>query len=114
MTLPFQKQWVEANGLTVVRKLDPATRRGKRSKVALCLAGGAVAGGAYKLGGLRALNDFLVSRTDGRVSSPFTVNDFDVFVGLSAGAVFCSALAAGIPPQELFRILDGTTEAGAF
>src|SRR5207244_1214343 len=36
--------------------------------------------------------------------------DFDVFVGLSAGSVLASVLAAGIPPDEIYRILRGTSE----
>ncbi len=105
----FQKQWIENRGITVLRKLDPAARRSRPSKVALVLAGGAISGGGYKLGGLRALDDFLISRSDGRVSRPFGITDFDTFVGLSAGAVFASALAAGISSADLFQIIDGTS-----
>ena len=107
--MTFQKQWIEDRGITVIRKLDPERRKGRRSKVSLVQAGGAVSGGAYKLGGLRALDDVLVSRTDGRVSRPFTVNDFDSYVGLSAGAIFASAISAGITTRELFEILEGTS-----
>lgn len=105
----FQKQWIENRGITIIRKMDPAERRSRPSKVALVLAGGAISGGGYKLGGLRALDDFLISRSDGRVSRPFGVSDFDTFVGLSAGAVFASALSAGISPNDLFQIIDGTS-----
>ncbi len=45
-------------GLTIVHKSDLTTRK-KNPRVALVLAGGAVTGGAYKLGGLKALDDFL-------------------------------------------------------
>src|SRR5206468_2671134 len=45
-------------GLTIVHKSDLATRK-KNPRVALVLAGGAVTGGAYKLGGLKAPDDFL-------------------------------------------------------
>ena len=33
-----------------------------------------------------------------------TLNDFDMFIGLSAGSVLASALAAGIEADELFKI----------
>ena len=47
-------------GIRIVQKSDPSTRR-RGAKVALVLAGGAVSGGAYKIGGLKALNDYLVN-----------------------------------------------------
>ena len=86
-------------GLTLIRKSDAAQPR-KDPKIALVLAGGAVAGGAFKVGGLKALNDFLVERR---------VTDMDVYVGLSAGAVLGAALAAGVTPDEMIRVLDGSS-----
>ena len=79
-------------GLTLIRK-----RRGpppRDARVALVLAGGAVSGGAFKVGGLRALDDFLVGRR---------VNDLDLYVGLSAGSVLAVPLAAGITPRARSR-----------
>ena len=64
-------------GLTIVHKSDLASRK-RNPRIALVLAGGAVTGGAYKLGGLKALDDFLVNRK---------TTDFDIYVGLSAGRV---------------------------
>ena len=61
--------------------------------------GGAVSGGAFKVGGLKALNDFLVGRR---------VTDFDIYVGLSAGSVLAIPLAAGVTPDEMVQVLDGT------
>ena len=87
-------------GLTIVHKSDLATRK-KNPRVALVLAGGAVTGGAYKLGGLKALDDFLVNRK---------TTDFDVYVGLSAGAFLAAPLAGGVTPPEMLRSLDGTSE----
>ncbi len=84
-------------GLTVIRKREK--QRPKRNpKIALVLAGGAVTGGAFKLGGLKALNDFLVGRD---------IVDFDIYVGLSAGALLSVPLAAGLTPDEMIRVLDG-------
>jgi predicted acylesterase/phospholipase RssA len=87
-------------GLTIVHKSDLTTRR-KNPRIALVLAGGAVTGGAYKLGGLKALDDFLVNRK---------TTDFDVYVGLSAGSFLAAPLAGGVTPPEMLRALDGNSE----
>ncbi|HEY8514438.1 MAG TPA: patatin-like phospholipase family protein [Candidatus Binatia bacterium] len=73
--------------------------------MALVLAGGAVTGGAFKLGGLRALDDYLVSRK---------VVDFDIYVGLSAGAFLAAPLAAGITPAELIASMEGEGDIREF
>ncbi len=86
-------------GITIIQKSDLTVRK-KDAKVALVLAGGALTGGAFKLGGLKALDDFLINRK---------VVDFDVYVGLSAGALLGAPLAAGVPPAEMLRALDGTS-----
>jgi len=87
-------------GLTLIRKSDPS--RPKRDpKIALVLAGGAVSGGAFKVGGLKALDDFLVGRK---------ITDFDNYVGLSAGSILAVSLAAGITPDEMCKVLDGTSD----
>jgi predicted acylesterase/phospholipase RssA len=86
-------------GITIIQKSDLTVRK-KDAKVALVLAGGALTGGAFKLGGLKALDDFLINRK---------VVDFDVYVGLSAGAMLGAPLAAGVPPSEMLRALDGTS-----
>src|SRR5215467_8116305 len=87
-------------GLTIVHKSDLSTRK-KNPRIALVLAGGAVTGGAYKLGGLKALDDFLVNRK---------TTDFDIYVGLSAGAFLAAPLAGGVTPPEMLRALDGASE----
>ena len=46
----------------------------------------------------------------GQGVKPFGLGDFDVFVGLSAGSILAAVLAAGISPDELYRILRGTSE----
>jgi NTE family protein len=87
-------------GLTLIRK--SSGRPPKRNpRLGLVLAGGAVSGGAFKVGGLKALNDYFVGRG---------VEDFDMYVGLSAGAVLAVPLAAGIDPDEMVHVLDGTSE----
>ncbi len=87
-------------GISIVQKSD-LQRRKKNPKVALVLAGGAVSGGAFKLGGIKALDDLLVNRK---------TTDFDTYVGLSAGAVLAAPLAAGISPAEMLKSLEGKSE----
>ncbi len=87
-------------GLRIVQKSDLSKKK-NHSKIALVLAGGAISGGAFKTGGLKALNDFLVNRK---------VTDFDIYVGISAGGLLASSLAGGIPPEEILKSLDGTSE----
>jgi NTE family protein len=64
----------------------------KRDKVALVLAGGGLTGAVYEIGALRAIDDLLVDRT---------VNDFDIYVGTSAGALVASFLVNGLSPEEM-------------
>ena len=59
------------------QRSKPARRRGRRSRTALVLGGGGVTGGVYEIGALRALDLLAVNRT---------VNEFDVYVGTSAGS----------------------------
>lgn len=86
-------------GLTLIRK-SPAGARVNSPHIALVLAGGAVTGGAFKVGGLLALDDFLVDRK---------ITDLDTYVGLSAGAFLAVTLAAGISPEEMVKVLDGSS-----
>jgi predicted acylesterase/phospholipase RssA len=84
-------------GITIVQKSDLSVRK-KNPKIALVLAGGAVTGGGFKLGGLKALDDFLVNKK---------TTEFDSYVGLSAGAVLAAPLAAGVSPAEMVKSLEG-------
>jgi NTE family protein len=72
------------------------TRR-RESKSALVLGGGGFTGGVYEIGALRALDLLSVNRT---------VNEFDVYVGTSAGSFIASMLANGITPEEMMRALN--------
>ena len=71
----------------------------KKNKTALVLAGGGLTGAVYEIGALRAIDDLLVDRT---------VNDFDIYVGTSAGALVASFLANGMSPEEMLQVIDGT------
>lgn len=86
-------------GLTLIRKSD-GTQPKRNPKVALVLAGGAVSGGAFKVGGLKALNDFLVGRK---------IVDFDMYLGISAGSLLAVSLSAGITPDEMIAVLEGSS-----
>jgi NTE family protein len=87
-------------GITFVEK--GGDRKRPEAKTALVLAGGAISGGAFKIGGLIALNALFTNRS---------VTDFDSYVGLSAGAFLAAPLAAGITPGELLRSIDGRSAA---
>jgi predicted acylesterase/phospholipase RssA len=86
-------------GLTLIQRAA-GSRPPRNPKIALVLAGGAVSGGAFKVGGLRALDECLVDRG---------VNDLDLYVGLSAGAFLATSLAAGITPAQMIEALEGTS-----
>ncbi len=67
-------------------------------KTALVLAGGGLTGAVYEIGALRAIDDLLVNRC---------VNDFDIFVGTSAGALVATFLANGMSPKTMLQITNG-------
>lgn len=67
-------------------------------KTALVLAGGGLTGAVYEIGALRAIDDILVDRT---------VNDFDIYVGTSAGSLVCSLLANGLSPETMLQAIAG-------
>jgi predicted acylesterase/phospholipase RssA len=71
-------------------------RQPGRSKSALVLGGGGFTGGVYEIGALRALDLLAVNRT---------VNQFDVYVGTSAGAFVAAAVANGLAPEEMMRVI---------
>jgi NTE family protein len=69
-------------------------RRRRPSKTALVLGGGGFTGGVYEIGALRALDLLAVDRT---------VNQFDVYVGTSAGALIAALAANGVTPEQMMR-----------
>jgi NTE family protein len=73
-------------------------RQFRTSKTALVLAGGGLTGAVYHVGALRAIDDLLVDRT---------VNDFDIFIGTSAGALISAMLANGMSPDRMLRVISG-------
>src|ERR671938_24786 len=75
----------------------PPRRRPRRSRTALVLGGGGVTGGVYEIGALRALDLLAVNRT---------VNQFDVYVGTSAGSFVAALTANGVTPEEMMRVVN--------
>jgi NTE family protein len=78
------------------KRSTAAGRRRRPSRTALVLGGGGLTGGVYEIGALRAL-DLLSVR--------HTVNEFDVYVGTSAGSFVAAALANGVTPEEMMRVI---------
>lgn len=90
--------------MSEVVQLDPANRakrkrsRGRRpTKTALVLGGGGFTGAVYEIGALRAFDLLAVNST---------VNDFDIYVGTSAGSFVGAAVANGVTPEEMMRVLN--------
>ena len=78
-------------------RTQAARRRARRSKTALVLGGGGFTGAVYEIGALRALDLLSVNRT---------VNQFDIYVGTSAGSFVASLCANGVTPEEMMRVVN--------
>src|SRR5256885_12277789 len=72
-------------------------RRRRGDKTALVLGGGGFTGGVYEIGALRAFDLLAVNRT---------VNEFDVYVGTSAGSFVAALVANGVTPEEMMRVVN--------
>src|ERR1700760_760930 len=75
----------------------PARRKRKLSRSALVLGGGGFTGGVYEIGALRALDLLAVNRS---------VNQFDVYVGTSAGSLIAALAANGVTPEQMMRVVN--------
>lgn len=67
----------------------------RRGKTALVLSGGGIMGAAYEIGCLTALDQML--------GENFSVNRFDMYVGISAGSVIATLMANQVKPADLFQ-----------
>jgi NTE family protein len=81
----------------VVDMNAPARKKRRSSRTALVLGGGGFTGGVYQIGALRALD---------LLSSNRSVNQFDVYVGTSAGALIASLAANGVTPEQMMRTVN--------
>jgi len=70
----------------------------ERGKRALCAAGGGITGIYFELGALKCLDDCL---------SDDAVNTFDMFFGISAGAVVTGLISAGYSVDEIMAAICG-------
>src|SRR5271157_6297636 len=71
-------------------------RRPRRHKTALVLGGRGFTGGVYEIGALRAMDLLAVNST---------VNQFDVYLGTSAGSFIATLCANGVTPEEMMRVV---------
>jgi predicted acylesterase/phospholipase RssA len=85
--------------ITIVQKSNLKKVR-KGAVKALVLAGGAVTGGAFEAGGVKALNDYFTN---------FKITDFDIFVGVSSGSLIAAPLVAGLSPESILRSFYGSS-----
>jgi len=74
-----------------------------RGTLSLVLAGGGITGAMYEFGALQALDHFF--------AGSFRVNDFDVFVGTSGGAVVAALMANSVAPGEVGRSIIHNTDS---
>lgn len=65
------------------------------TKSALALSGGGFTGYLFEVGALTSLDDLF--------DESFTSNDFDMYVGVSAGSAIAALLAQGVKPEEIFE-----------
>jgi len=96
-----QKRAAAARGVGRQPSID-RRRRPRRHKTALVLGGGGFTGGVYEIGALRALDLLAVNSS---------VNQFDVYVGTSAGAFIAALCANGVTPEEMMRVVTRQGQA---
>jgi len=76
-------------------------RARKTGKKAICCAGGGITGIYYELGVLKCLHDSFRN---------FDVRDFDMYFGISAGAIVSGLIANGVSIEEAIDIVAGNDE----
>ncbi len=67
----------------------------RSTKLALALAGGGFTGYLFEVGALTGLDDLF--------GESFTSNDFDMYIGVSAGSAVAALLAQGVKPEEILE-----------
>jgi NTE family protein len=68
---------------------------GEQPKLALALSGGGFTGYLFEIGALTALDDLF--------ENGFNVNQFDFYVGVSAGSAAAALIANGVKPEEILH-----------
>ena len=81
----------------LIRMLSPRTR----GKFAVCAAGGGITGLYFELGALKCVDDCLPGRS---------LNEADMYFGISAGAVATSMLANGYSVDEFMAAVAGVSD----
>ncbi|MBI1813724.1 MAG: patatin-like phospholipase family protein [Deltaproteobacteria bacterium] len=71
--------------------------RRKKRKTALVLSGGGITAAAYEIGCLAAL--------DQRLGSQFANTFFDIYIGVSAGAIIAAMVASQVPAGKLYAAI---------
>lgn len=66
-----------------------------KPRIGLALAGGGPLGAVYEIGALAAIEEAIEG---------LDVNDADIYVGISAGAIIAAGLANGITPHQMCRL----------
>jgi len=70
---------------------------GRKTRIALVLGGGGITGGVYEIGALMAINDYLAN---------VSLNDLDLYVGVSAGSIVASQICSGHTPGVMMSALN--------
>ena len=83
--------------------MSPDTGTERTAPLSLILCGGGITGAMYEFGALQALNHFF--------SGPYSVNDFDIYVGTSAGATVAALMANGVSPGDVGRAIIHNTSS---
>lgn len=87
----------EPFGRRLLDKTLQLTSARQRALTALCTAGGGITAIYYELGALKCLDDCLSKGVHG----------FDMYFGISAGAVVSSLIACGYAPEEFMAAIAG-------
>ncbi len=82
---------------------DVAQQDGSTPRLALVLAGGGIPGWMYEIGCLTALDDFF---------DTFSINQFDLYVGTSAGAAVAAFMANGVKPRAIYDDICNDRKSG--
>jgi predicted acylesterase/phospholipase RssA len=95
--------WLTAPDAAAIDKRVAQLVRPPVSKKALCAAGGGITGVYYELGVLRCLEDAFRG---------FSVHDFDLYFGISAGAIVSSLVANRVALDRCLREIDPDNRDG--